>query len=354
MVTGGCGFIGSNFIRMVLNTYPDTHVINVDSLTYAGNLKNNADYSGSNNYTFLRSDISDESLAKKIIDITGTIPGLIVNFAAESHVDRSFENPELFYRTNIIGTINLLEMARSLGSVRFIQISTDEVYGSLGTKGRFTETSPIRPETPYAASKASADLVALSYYRTYGIEVLVARGSNNYGPYQYPEKLIPLMIINAERGLEMPLYGDGRNVRDWIYVDDFCRGIMMVMENGKSGEIYNFGGNAEYKNIDIVSYIADVVAGSRDRIRFVEDRVINEMRFAMDYRKATREFGWRPQIHFWKGLDATIEWYLTHRDWWMPIVSGEYKEFYRRWYEDRIKKSKSSKRANRKRKGILQ
>ena len=335
LVTGGCGFIGSNFIRLLLAERPAWRIVNLDALTYAGNLANLAGVDGSPHYQFIKGDISDPELVAALPGSMGGRPDAVVSFAAESHVDRSVLGPDAFVRTNINGTFNLLELARAEPGVRFLQVSTDEVYGSLGDTGRFTEKTPLDPSSPYSACKASADLLVRAYGHTFGLDTLISRCSNNYGPYQFPEKLIPLMILNAQSGKELPVYGSGRNVRDWIHVEDHCRGILALLEQGAGGSLYNFGGDAERANIDIVHHIADRVAGNRDLVRFVKDRPGHDWRYAMDAEKAKADLGWRPSISFEDGLDRTIDWYLENESWWGPILTGEYQRFYDEWYSDR-------------------
>jgi len=335
LVTGGCGFIGSNFIRFFLKTYPDDSVINVDKLTYAGNLENLADVSGSARYHFIRGDIADaprmEELINKGVDA-------IINFAAESHVDRSIEDPGAFMKTNVFGTFALLEAGRRVfpkQRIRFIHISTDEVYGSLGETGAFTEETPFAPSSPYAASKSAADMLVRAYHRTYGLPTIVTRCSNNYGPYQFPEKLIPLMISNAIEDKELPIYGDGMHVRDWIYVEDHCRALDVVLRHGKEGEIYNIGGRSEKPNLVVAQTILDRLRKPHSLIRFVADRPGHDRRYAIDFSKIERELGWGPSISFEEGIGQTVEWFLTHQEWWKKIKTGEYLNYYKRMYENR-------------------
>ena len=335
LITGGCGFIGSNFVHLLLAERPDWQVINVDSLTYAGNLANLADVAKNPNYRFARLDIADRPGLDALLADLPEAPGYIVNFAAESHVDRSILGPEVFVRTNIMGTFNLLEIARDLDGCRFVQVSTDEVYGSLGDEGAFTEDTPLQPSNPYSASKAAADLLARSYHHTFAMDVVTTRCSNNYGRFQFPEKLIPLMIINAHSGKPLPVYGSGRNVRDWIHVEDHCRGILAALEQGRGGEVYNFGGLAERRNLDIVQFIADTVCGHRDAIRFVEDRPGHDWRYAMAIDKAKAALGWHPRWTFEAGLADTVRWYLDNQPWWEAVQSQAYREFYDRWYGER-------------------
>jgi len=319
LVTGGAGFIGSNFVRYFLKKYPDCHVINYDLLTYAGNLSSIKDIEPHSNYTFIQGDIRD---AKKIQAVMQDYKiDSIVHFAAESHVDRSIQGPMQFYTTNIVGTAVLLEAAKTFGIQRFLHISTDEVYGSLGETGYFTEETPVSPNSPYSASKASSDLIALSYFETYKLPVIVTRCSNNYGPYQYPEKLIPLMITNAMEDKELPVYGRGQNVRDWLHVFDHCTAIDLVLHNGRDGEIYNVGGNNEKRNIEIVEMILEKLGKSKNMISFVPDRLGHDWRYAIDSSKLQRELGWKPVYSFTKGLEDTIEWYRKNEQWWKPLKS---------------------------------
>jgi dTDP-glucose 4,6-dehydratase len=335
LVTGGCGFIGSNFIRHVAALRPDWRIMNIDALTYAGNLGNLKGIETHCDYRFIKGDISDLEFVRTLFKGLTSPPDYVVNFAAESHVDRSILGPRAFVETNIIGVFNLLEALREGRMGRFLQVSTDEVYGSLGDDGRFSETTPLNPSSPYSASKASADMMVRAYNRTYGLDTVTTRCSNNYGPYQFPEKLIPLMIINARQGKPLPVYGHGENVRDWIHVEDHCRGILAALKHGVSGEIYNFGGNMELPNLSIVERIADRVAGSRDSIRFVTDRPGHDWRYAMNAAKARQELAWSPGISFEEGLNGTIQWYLLNEDWWKPILSGEYMKYYETWYAKR-------------------
>lgn len=335
LVTGGCGFIGSNFIRYYLKTYPEISIINVDKLTYAGNLENLSDLSHSNRYHFIRGDIADEARMEEVIQ-----KGMdaIVNFAAESHVDRSIEDPGAFMRTNIFGTFALLEAVRKISKgkkIRFLHISTDEVYGSLGEAGAFTEETPPAPNSPYSASKTAADMMVRAYHHTYGLPTLITRCSNNYGPYQFPEKLIPLMISNAMEDKELPIYGDGLNIRDWIYVEDHCRALDQVLQQGKEGEVYNIGGGSERTNLHVAQTILERLGKPHSLIRFVADRPGHDRRYAIDFSKIKRELGWTPKISFEDGIDRTIEWYQAHREWWKKIKTGEYLDYYRRMYQNR-------------------
>lgn len=335
LVTGGCGFIGSNFIRYFLKTYPNYSLINVDKLTYAGNLENLSDLSSSPRYYFIRGDIAEaglmEEVVKKGIDA-------IVNFAAESHVDRSIEDPSAFIKTNVFGTFVLLEAIRKVfprERIRFLHISTDEVYGSLGESGAFTEETPPAPNSPYSASKTAADMLVRSYYKTYGLPVLITRCSNNYGPYQFPEKLIPLMISNAIEDRELPVYGDGMHVRDWIYVEDHCRALDLVLHHGREGEIYNIGGQSERPNLVVAQTILDILGKPHSLIRHVTDRPGHDRRYAIDFSKIKRELGWTPNVSFEEGIRLTIEWYQTHQEWWRKIKTGEYLAYYDRMYKNR-------------------
>ncbi|MDD5306468.1 MAG: dTDP-glucose 4,6-dehydratase [Deltaproteobacteria bacterium] len=335
IIAGGCGFIGSNFVKMVVAKRPAWRVTVVDALTYAGNLANLADTGLDLAHAFAKGNISDNGFVERLFGGFPEPPECVVNFAAESHVDRSILGPRAFIETNILGAFNLLERVRLAGRGRFVQISTDEVYGSLGDEGKFTELTPLDPSSPYSASKASADLLVQAHHRTFGVDTVITRCSNNYGPYQFPEKLIPLMTINAMQGKELPVYGAGRNVRDWIHAEDHCRGILMAIERGRSGEVYNFGGESEMANIQIVERIADAVTGGRDLIRFVKDRPGHDWRYAMDITKVRDEMGWSPAVTFDDGLRATVEWYKEHRNWWQPILTGEYLTFYDQWYNNR-------------------
>jgi dTDP-glucose 4,6-dehydratase len=333
LITGGCGFIGSNFIHYMRARYPQYRLINLDILSYCGNLDNLCEAIHQPNFVFVKGDIADREKVKGILHQEKV--DAIINFAAESHVDRSIEDPDVFLRTNILGTQVLLEGAREAGVSLFVQISTDEVYGSLGPAGLFTETTPLKPNSPYAASKASADLMVRSYIKTYGTNAIVTRCSNNYGPYQFPEKLIPLMISNALEDRELPVYGDGLNVRDWIYVEDHCRAIDFILHRGKSGEIYNIGGASERTNLDIVRTILESLGKPESLIRFVKDRPGHDRRYAMDFSKLRRALGWRPLVTFEQGIKRTITWYIEHRAWWQRIKTGEYTEYYDRMYGNR-------------------
>ena len=326
LVTGGCGFIGSNFIRYILQHYKPAYVTNVDVLTYAGNIANLEGVleEHGERYEFFKADIANADSMDALM--TEHQFYAVINFAAESHVDRSINDPLNFIHTNVIGTSVLLECARRHGVQRFIQISTDEVYGSLGAAGRFTEQSPLDPSSPYSASKAGADLLVLASWKTYGQEVLVTRCSNNYGPYQFPEKLIPLMIIKALRDEPLPVYGDGMNVRDWIHVDDHCAGIVAALFEGKPGTVYNLGGNSEMVNLDLVRMILDRLGKSHSLISFVADRLGHDRRYAIDSAFAQRALDWKPLRSFKEGLDETIQWYTDNLSWWQPLLerTGRY------------------------------
>jgi dTDP-glucose 4,6-dehydratase len=333
LVTGGCGFIGSNFILCLLESRPDVRAVNLDLLTYAGNLENLQDVKPyGDRYRFVRGDIADRELVNSLV-----AEGFdaVVNFAAESHVDRSIVDSAAFVRTNVLGTQVLLDACREHNVKRFLQVSTDEVYGSLGPQGAFTEDHLIAPNSPYSASKASADLLVRSYHKTYGMDVVITRCSNNYGPFQFPEKLIPLMITNAMADIELPVYGDGMNVRDWIHVTDHCRAIELILDKGRPGEIYNIGANTEYPNVEIVRQILKRLHKPESLIRFVEDRPGHDRRYAIDSSKLRTEVGWEPRMEFANGLDHTILWYVEHEAWWRRVKSGEYRTFYEKWYGNR-------------------
>jgi len=331
LITGGCGFIGSNFILYLLQTYPDVEIVNLDLLTYCGNLENLQDAKPyGERHRFVRGDINDRQLVESLVSEGFDA---IVNFAAESHVDRSIMDPSAFVKTNVLGTQVLLDACRQNNVKRFVQISTDEVYGSLGKEGAFTETHSLAPNSPYSASKAAADLMVRAYHKTYGMDVVITRCSNNYGPLQFPEKLIPLMITNAMCDMELPVYGDGLYVRDWIHVTDHCRAIDLIMRTAGSGAIYNIGANTEYPNIEIVRYILKRLQKPESLIRFVKDRPAHDRRYAMDASRLTGELGWKPTMEFERGLDDTILWYIEHEAWWQRVKSGEYRTYYERWYK---------------------
>jgi len=332
LVTGGAGFIGSNFIYYMLKKYPGYQLINLDKLTYAGNLENLKGVEGNPDYKFVKGDITD---VKLVDDLVGQGVDAIINFAAESHVDRSIEDPAVFVKTNIEGTQILLETARKHQVKKFLQVSTDEVYGSLGATGYFTETTPLAPNSPYSASKAGADLLVRAYHETFGLSVNITRCSNNYGPYQFPEKLIPLMVSNALHDQPLPVYGDGLNVRDWLHVEDHCSAIDLVLHKGAVGEVYNVGGNNEKTNIEIVKAILAHLGKPESLIKYVKDRPGHDRRYAIDATKIKTDLGWIPKYNFAKGIAETIDWYVQNRDWWEKIKSGEYLEYYARMYGNR-------------------
>ncbi len=344
LVTGGAGFIGSNFVKLMLEKHPEYKIINIDALTYAGNLENLKDIDGNPNYEFIKVDIRDREKIEKIFknnDITS-----VVNFAAESHVDRSIEEPEVFLTTNIIGTQVLLDTAKKYWKVnpndkyckaykqgvKFLQVSTDEVYGTLGETGMFVETMPLMPNSPYSSSKASADMIVRAYNETFGMPVNITRCSNNYGPYQFPEKLIPLMINNCLKEKDLPVYGDGMQVRDWLHVSDHCSAIDTVLHKGKDGEVYNIGGNNEKANIEIVKLIIGTLGKTEGLIKYVKDRPGHDRRYAIDNTKITTELGWEPAYTFEQGMKETIQWYLENAKWIENIISGDYANYYDKMY----------------------
>jgi dTDP-glucose 4,6-dehydratase len=329
LVTGGCGFIGSNFIRHFLQQANDYQVVNLDALTYAGNPTNLIDLWENPRYTFVQGDICDLSLVEQII--TSGVDA-IVHMAAESHVDRSILDPASFVRTNILGTQTLLEAARQGSVTRFLHVSTDEVYGSLDAVGRSTEQSPLAPNSPYAASKAAADLLVRSYVRTYGVPAIITRASNNYGPYQFPEKVIPLFVTNALEGLELPIYGDGQHVRNWLFVEDHCEGLMRVLQAGRVGEIYNIGGSQECTNLELARLLVHAVGVPEDIIKFVNDRPAHDRRYALSSEKMAVELGWQPQVTLEEGLARTVAWYRKHVSWWRKLKDEEYQAYYQRQY----------------------
>ncbi len=311
LVTGGAGFIGSCFVRHMLNKHEDYQIINLDALTYAGNIENLKDVENNPNYKFVHGNICDKKLVRELISECDCV----VNFAAESHVDRSITNPEIFIETNVQGTLNLLQASKELGIDRYLQVSTDEVYGTLGKTGYFYETTPLAPNSPYSASKASADMLTRAYYETYKLPVLNTRCSNNYGPYQYPEKLIPFFISQLLKGEKVPVYGDGLNVRDWLYVYDHCEAIDVVLHKGKIGEVYNIGGHNEKTNMEITHLILDAMGKDESSIKYVEDRLGHDRRYAISNDKITSELGWKPSLTFEEGIKITIDWYLNNQDW---------------------------------------
>ena len=336
LVTGGAGFIGSNFIFYLLKKYPANRIVCLDKLTYAGNLSTLSSVLEEPNFRFVRLDICDREGVFRLFEEER--PDIVVNFAAESHVDRSIEDPGIFLQTNILGTATLMDACRKFGIRRFHHVSTDEVYGDLPLERPdlfFTEETPLHTSSPYSASKASADLLVLAYHRTYSLPVTISRCSNNYGPYQFPEKLIPLMIINALDEKPLPVYGTGENVRDWLYVEDHCKAIDLILHKGREGEVYNVGGHNERKNIDIVRLICRTLGKSESLITYVADRKGHDMRYAIDPTKIHTELGWLPETKFEDGIQKTIQWYLNNKSWWQEIVSGEYRNYYQRMYEER-------------------
>ena len=343
LVTGGAGFIGSNFVKLILEKNEGSKIVNLDVLTYAGNLENLKEVEAHPDYTFIKGDIQDRALLKEIFEKHQI--DAVVNFAAESHVDRSIEDPEVFLRTNVMGTLALLDTAKAFwkqnddkydrafkDGVKFLQVSTDEVYGSLGKTGMFTEETNIQPNSPYSASKASADMLVRAYGETFGMPVNITRCSNNYGPYQFPEKLIPLMIANCMNDKDLPVYGDGMQIRDWLHVKDHCQAIYTVLKNGVLGEVYNIGGNNEKANLEIVNLIIETLGKSKDLIKYVKDRPGHDRRYAIDNSKITRELKWAPEYTFEQGIRETIEWYVNNKGWWDKILSGEYMDYYDNMY----------------------
>ncbi|HMM21093.1 MAG TPA: dTDP-glucose 4,6-dehydratase [Selenomonadales bacterium] len=332
LITGGAGFIGSNFIRHMLKEHPDCRIVNFDALTYAGNLENLREAAGNPRYSFIRGDIAD---AAQVDAAMSRGVDAIVNFAAESHVDRSIDDPGLFVRTNVLGTQVLLDAAKKYRVERYLQISTDEVYGALGAEGLFSEETPLAPNSPYSASKAGADLLVRAYHETYGLNIGITRCSNNYGPWHFPEKLIPLAITNALEDKEIPVYGDGLQVRDWLHVADHCRAIDLVLRRGKSGRIYNIGGNNERTNLRIVKTVLAELGKPETLIKHVKDRPGHDRRYAIDAARITGELGWKPEYTFETGLQATVKWYRENRQWWQNVKSGEYAAYYEKMYGNR-------------------
>lgn len=336
LVTGGAGFIGGNFVYYMLDKYPNYQIVCLDKLTYAGNLSTLDEAFKNSNFKFVKGDIADAEFINGLFKSEKF--DIVVNFAAESHVDRSIEDPQVFLVTNILGTQTLMDACRKNGNIRFHQVSTDEVYGDLPLDRPdlfFTEETPIHTSSPYSSSKAGADLLVQAYYRTYGLPITISRCSNNYGPYHFPEKLIPLMIARALADEKLPVYGDGKNVRDWLYVEDHCKAIDMIIHNGKIGEVYNVGGHNEMANIDIVKIILSELGKSENLITYVADRKGHDMRYAIDPSKIHNELGWLPDTKFKDGIKKTIRWYLDNEKWWKDIISGEYREYYAKMYADR-------------------
>ncbi|REK66499.1 MAG: dTDP-glucose 4,6-dehydratase [Cohnella sp.] len=333
LVTGGAGFIGSNFVHYVLREHPEDVVINVDCLTYAGNLENLRAVEGLPNYRFAKVDITDRASMQPLFEEGVDV---VVNFAAESHVDRSILEPDVFVKTNILGTQTLLDLAKQYGIQKFVQVSTDEVYGTLGDTGLFSETTPLAPNSPYSASKAGADLLVRAYHETFGLPVNITRCSNNYGPYQFPEKLIPLMIQNALEDKPLPVYGDGQNVRDWLYVEDHCSAIDLVIRKGVAGEVYNIGGNNERTNLQVVKTILKELNKPESLITFVADRPGHDRRYAIDATKIRKELGWNPKFNYETGIVETIRWYLNNQEWMEHVRSGGYKQYYEKQYGERL------------------
>lgn len=336
LVTGGAGFIGSNFVYYMLEKHPDMKIVCLDKLTYAGNLETLEEAMKNENFRFVKGDITDREAVYSLFEEESF--DAVVNFAAESHVDRSIYEPEVFLKTNILGTQVLLDSCRKYGDIRFHQVSTDEVYGDLPLDRPdlfFTEETPIHTSSPYSASKASADLLVMAYHRTYGLPVTVSRCSNNYGPYHFPEKLIPLMIANALADKSLPVYGDGKNVRDWLYVEDHCKAIDLILQNGRIGQVYNIGGHNEKTNLEVVKTVLKILGKSEDLITFVKDRPGHDMRYAIDPTKIKNELGWYPETSFDEGIEKTVQWYLSNKKWWENIVSGEYVKYYEKMYSNK-------------------
>ncbi len=337
LVTGGAGFIGGNFVHYMVNKYPDDEIVNLDLLTYAGNLETLKPVEEKKNYRFIKGDIADRSFIMELFEKEKF--DIVINFAAESHVDRSISDPSIFVKTNVMGTVVLLDACRTYGVKRFHQVSTDEVYGDLPLDRPdlfFTEETPLHTSSPYSSSKASADLFVMAYCRTYGMPVTISRCSNNYGPYQFPEKLIPLMISRALAEEPLPVYGKGENVRDWLHVLDHCIAIDLIIRNGKEGEVYNIGGHNERTNLEVVKTIIKALNKSEDLIQYVTDRPGHDQRYAIDPTKMEKELGWKPIYTFDTGIQETIEWYLTNKDWWQNILSGEYKNYFDKMYGNRL------------------
>ncbi len=337
LVTGGAGFIGGNFVHYMVNRYPEDMIVNLDLLTYAGNLETLKPVENKPNYKFIKGDIADRKFVFELFQKEGF--DAVVNFAAESHVDRSIENPTIFVTTNVLGTTTLLDASKEFGVKRYHQVSTDEVYGDLPLDRPdlfFTEATPLHTSSPYSSSKASADLFVLAYYRTFGLPVTISRCSNNYGPYHFPEKLIPLMISRALANEPLPVYGTGENVRDWLYVEDHCAAIDLILRHGRIGEVYNVGGHNERTNLEVVKTILEVLNKPESLIRYVKDRPGHDMRYAIDPTKLENELGWKPEYNFDTGIRQTIEWYLNNKEWWQNIISGEYTKYFDKMYGERL------------------
>ncbi len=337
LVTGGAGFIGGNFLHYMVQNYPQDQMVNLDLLTYAGNLETVKSLEDKPNYRFVHGDIADRDFIMKLFEKEKF--DIVVNFAAESHVDRSVINPEIFIQTNVLGTQVLLDASKTYGIKRYHQVSTDEVYGDLPlnrTDLFFTEETPIHTSSPYSASKAGADLLVLAYYRTFKLPVTISRCSNNYGPYQFPEKLIPLIIIRALENQQLPVYGKGENVRDWLYVTDHCRAIDLIIRKGKEGEVYNIGGHNEKTNLEVVKMVLKILEKPESLIRYVTDRPGHDLRYAIDPNKMEKELGWKPEYTFDTGMDKTIQWYLSNKEWWQRVINGEYRNYIKNMYEKRL------------------
>ncbi|WP_164018363.1 dTDP-glucose 4,6-dehydratase [Pyxidicoccus trucidator] len=334
LVTGGCGFIGSNLVKYLRRVRPGWTVVNLDKLTYAGNLENLSELEGDPQHVFVRGDIGNRELVEHLMAVHSI--DAVMHLAAESHVDRSILGPEVFVTTNVLGTQQLLEASRARGVKRFLMVSTDEVYGSLGPTGAFTETSPLQPSSPYSASKTSSDLIALAYHHTFKLDVVVTRCSNNYGRYQFPEKLIPLMVVNALHDKPLPVYGDGGNVRDWLHVEDHCQALLLALEKGRAGEVYNIGGGAERRNIEIVKAILGLVGKPESLIQYVKDRPGHDRRYAIDPTKMRTELGWTPAHTFEQGLAETVRWFVDHPAWWERVMSGAYRQYFESQYRSRL------------------
>ncbi|WNG27888.1 dTDP-glucose 4,6-dehydratase [Cystobacter fuscus] len=334
LVTGGCGFIGSNLVKYLRRVRPDWKIVNLDKLTYAGNLETHKEFEGDPKHVFVRGDVANRELVEHLMGVHQI--DAVMHLAAESHVDRSILGPEAFVQANVLGTQQLLEASRVRGIKRFLMVSTDEVYGSLGPTGYFTETSPLQPSSPYSASKTSSDLIALAWHHTFGMDVVVTRCSNNYGRYQFPEKLIPLMVVNALQDKPLPVYGDGGNVRDWLHVDDHCSALLTALEKGKAGQVYNVGGNSERKNIEIVKAILGLLGKPESLIKYVKDRPGHDRRYAIDPTKIRTELGWTPAHTFEEGLKETVRWYVDNAPWWERVMSGAYRQYFETQYRTRL------------------